>query len=305
MKRVATREQVAVRGGVGRPLQRLGSSAGKFIRTQPLGSFGLVICVIVVLLAVFAPWVTRYDPTIGEFGERLQPPGLSHWLGTDQLGRDLYTRIVYGARISLEVSFFSIVLGTGSGYMLGLIGGYIGGKADMLFQRVVDAMLALPSILLALVMVAVLGPGLDKVIAAISITYLPRAARVSRGVSLSVKENVYIDASRVVGASPMRILLRHMLPNSLAPLLILASISLGGAILIEASLSYLGLGVPPPAPSWGQMLSGAAAQLALIAPWLLIFPGVAIMVLVLAFNLFGDTLRDLWDPKLRGRVGGR
>ncbi|MEK7777106.1 MAG: ABC transporter permease, partial [Chloroflexota bacterium] len=247
------------------------------------------------------PWIAPYDPTLTSPGEGLQPPGVRHWFGTDQLGRDLYSRILGGARVSLQVSFFSIAIGTTAGYLLGIVSGYIGGKLDDWLQRAIDAMLAFPPILLALTIVAVLGPGLDKVVFAISFTFAPRAARVSRGVVLSVKENVYIDAARVVGSSTTRIVLWHILPNSMAPYLILASVALGGAILTEAALSYLGLGVPDPYPSWGRMMSGAAQELALIAPWMVLFPGAAISVIVLAFNLFGDALRDIWDPRLRGR----
>ncbi len=297
----ATPQRVAAEAAVGQQLQRWGRGISGFVRTQPLGTLGLAICIIMTLVGVFAPWVGRYDPNEVSAFERLQAPGATHWFGTDALGRDLYARIVYGARISFFVAFFSIGMGTTLGYLLGIVSGYFGGKTDDIIQRIVDAMLAFPSLLLALAMVSVLGAGLDKVIIAISVTYAPRAARVSRGVVLSLKENAYVDAARVIGASSLRIMLRHILPNSLAPYVILASVGLGAAILIEASLSFLGLGVPPPHSSWGRMLSGSAADFAFTAPWMMIFPGVAIMLLVLGFNLFGDTLRDIWDPKLRGR----
>ena len=293
-------EQVAIGARAGQRLQRIGRGMRRFARTQPLGAVGLTMLCIVILAALFAPVIGRHDPNHTSGKERLMAPDATHFFGTDGLGRDMYARIVHGARISLYVAFFSIALGTSFGYVLGIFSGYFGGKTDILLQRVIDAMLAFPSILLALTMVAVLGPGIDKVITAISVVYIPRAARVARGVSLSVKENVYIDAARVVGASTRRIMFRHILPNSLAPYLILASVALGAAILIEASLSFLGLGVPPPAPSWGRMLSGSSMDFALIAPWLMIFPGIAIMLLVLSFNLFGDSLRDVWDPRLRG-----
>ena len=293
-------EQVAVGARAGQQLQRWGRGLRRFARTQPLGAVGLVIVSGIILVAVFAPWVGRYDPLATSGKERLISPGLDHFFGTDPLGRDIFSRIVHGARISLYVSFFSIALGTSFGYLIGIVTGFFGGKLDILLQRVIDAMLAFPSILLALTMVAVLGPGIDKVITAISVIYIPRAARVARGVALSTRENVYIDAARVVGASTRRIMFRHILPNSLAPYLILASVALGAAILIEASLSFLGLGVPPPAPSWGRMLSGSSMDFALIAPYMMIFPGISIMLLVMGFNLFGDALRDVWDPRLRG-----
>ena len=280
---------------------RILRSSGRFIQRQPLGTIGLLVCLVALSAGVLAPWVDRYDMNDGNYRVRLQGPSASHWFGTDEQGRDLYSRIVHGTRISLYVSFFSIALGTTLGYVLGVVSGYFRGWADLVLQRLIDAMLALPAILMALAMVAVLGPGVDKVIAAISIVYLPRAARVSRGVVLSVRENAYVDAATVIGASPMRVVFRHILPNALAPYLILASVSLGGAILLEASLSFLGLGVPPPNPSWGGMLAASSQAYALSNPWMVLVPGAAIMLLVLAFNLFGDSLRDIWDPKLRGR----
>ena len=301
MNQASTIERAAAGPSVGQRIQRVVSGLARFARRQPLGTFGLVICIITIVIGGFAPWITPSDPNSGDPMDRLQGPSATHWFGTDPLGRDQWSRIAYGTRVSLYVAFFSIVIGTAAGYLLGIVGGYLGGKVDDTIQRLVDALLAFPSILLALALVSVLGAGLDKVIFAISVTLAPRAARVARGVVLSVKENVYIDAARVIGASPLRIMLRHILPNSMAPFLILASLALGGAILTEASLSFLGLGVPPPHASWGRMLSGAAQQFALLAPWLMIFPGAAIMLVVLGFNLFGDALRDIWDPKLRGR----
>ncbi len=286
---------------IGQRLRRFGDGTRRFVRQQPLGAIGLFVCLVTVFAGVFAPAIDRHDPNLATVSDRLQGPGAAYWLGTDDLGRDQWSRIIHGTRISLQVAFGAIAVGTTAGYLLGIVSGYLGGKADDIIQRFVDALLAFPSILLALVMVSVLGAGIDKVIFAIAAGSAPRAARVSRGVVLSLKENVYVDSARVIGASNLRIMLRHILPNSMAPYLILASIGLGAAILAEASLSYLGLGVPPPYPSWGRMLSGNAQHYALIAPWLLVWPGVAIMTLVLAFNLFGDALRDVWDPKLRGR----
>ncbi|MDO8750327.1 MAG: ABC transporter permease [Dehalococcoidia bacterium] len=293
--------QIRLGAPLGQRLQRWRGGALRFFRRQPLGAFGLVICLVTVLMGVFAPAIQRHDPNFADVSLRLQAPSAQYWFGTDNLGRDQWARIVTGTRISLTVAFFAIGLGTTAGYLTGIVSGYFGGKLDLIIQRFIDALLAFPAILFALVIVAALGAGIDKVIFAISVGTFPRAARISRGVVLSAKENVYVDAARVIGASNLRIMLRHILPNSMAPYLILASVGLGGAILAEASLSYLGLGVPPPHASWGRMLSGSTQQYALIAPWLMIFPGVAIMVLVLAFNLFGDAVRDMWDPKLRGR----
>ena len=301
MSKEQTVRRVGAAPRAGQQIQRGLVGLATFARRQPLGAIGLSIILVVFVGAVSANWVAPYDPNISIADDRLVGPSARHLFGTDHLGRDLFSRMLFGTRISLVVSFFSVAVGTGGGYLLGIISGYVGGKFDILLQRVMDAMLALPSILLALVMVSVLTPGIDKVIIAIAVSIVPRAARVSRGVVLSIKENIYIDAARVIGASPVRIMARHVLPNSMAPFLILASIGLGGAILTEASLSYLGLGVPPPHSSWGQMMSGAAQSFATIAPWLIIFPGIAIAALVLGFNLFGDALRDVWDPKLRGR----
>ncbi len=294
-------EQVDLGARAGQRVQQRIRGLAKLVRTQPLGAAGLVICLFVIFMGVFAPLVDRYSPTKAD-AYASNRPSAAHWFGTDELGRDIYSRMVHGARVSLIVSFSAIFLGTGGGYLLGLLSGYVGGKLDLILQRLVDAWLAFPSLLLALALISVFQPGMDKVILAIAVSAMPRAARVSRGVAMSVKENVYTDAARVIGATPTRILLRHILPNSLAPFLILASLGLGGAILTEASLSYLGLGVPPPNSSWGLMLSGNAQAHMLDAPWLVIIPGTAIMLLVLGFNLFGDSLRDVWDPRLRGHL---
>ena len=293
-------EQAAVGPWVGQRLKRFGRGTGRFIRQQPLGTLGAAVCIVTVFMAIFADVLGRYDPfTISR--DRLLAPSSIHWFGTDDIGRDVYSRVVHGSRVSLAVSVVSIGVGTTFGYLVGIVSGYLGGKFDMLAQRVVDVMMAFPAILLALTLVAVMGAGLDKVIIAISVIRIPSAARVARGTVLSVRQNVYIDAARVIGASPIRIMVRHILPNVLAPFLIIATAALGAAILIEASLSYLGLGVPPPTPSWGRELANSAQAYGAVAPWLVIFPGAAIMLLVLAFNLFGDSLRDVWDPRLRGR----
>ena len=300
-----SREEIVVRSPVDVGIRyRVGKAlvtARRLARRQPLGVAGLIVFIITALMALF-PWqLSQYSPVTIEGVNRLMAPSWNNWMGTDHLGRDVYSRIVHGTRISMMVSFASIAVGCTSGYLLGITTGFLGGKTDLLVQRVIDAMLAFPGILLALILVSALGPGVDKVIVAIAVGQAPRAARVSRGVVLTVKQNTYVDAARVVGASQLRIMLRHIVPNAMAPFLILASVGLGAAILIEASLSYLGLGVPAPAPSWGRMLSSAATIYAEIAPWMMFFPGIAITVLVLAFNLFGDSVRDVLDPRLRGR----
>ncbi len=301
MSRESTAGQSPVALGTGQQITRGLVRARRLARKQPLGAAGLAVFGVAAVLAAIPGIISPFDPNVPDGVNRLLPPSGVNWFGTDHLGRDLFSRIVHGTRISMAVSFASIAVGTTSGYFLGIVSGFLGGKTDIGIQRVVDAMLAFPGILLALVMIAALGPGVDKVIIAIAVGQAPRAARVSRGVVLSVKQNTYIDAARVVGASQLRIMLRHIVPNAMAPYLILASVGLGAAILIEASLSYLGLGVPAPSPSWGRMLSSAATIYAEIAPHMMFFPGIAIAVLVLAFNLFGDSVRDVLDPRLRGR----
>ncbi len=278
----------------------LGVTSLRTAVTRPLGALGLFMVLLVVVVALTAPLAARHDPNDQDYTVRLQAPSLSHPLGTDEFGRDLWARVAYGSRISLQVSILAVLAGTTLGLALGTVSGYFGGGVDSLLQRLVEVMMSLPGILLALALVAVLGSGVDKVIIALSIMYLPWTLRVVRASVLSVKRNVYIDAARSIGAGPIRIMVRHVIPNVTAPYLILASSLLGNAILTEASLSFLGLGVPPPVPSWGRMLADSVAQHARSAPWMVVFPGMAITWLVLGFNLVGDALRDAWDPRLRG-----
>ncbi len=280
---------------------RLGGEGLRFAKKQPLGAAGLVMVVVVIVLAVFAPDVSNGTPNTDDYSARLKPPSASHWFGTDDFGRDLWTRMVYGARVSLEVGFIAVFTGSTLGLVLGVVTGYLGAGVDTIAQRIVEIMLSIPGLLLALALMATLGPGVDKVIIALAILYVPRTLRVVRGTVLSIKENVYIEAARTVGASPLRVMFRHVLPNVMAPYLIIASSLLGAAILTEATLSFLGLGVPPPHASWGRMLASSVATYAVSAPWMVIVPGLGITWLVLGFNLLGDSLRDVWDPRLRGR----
>ena len=265
-----------------------------------LGTIGLIIMVLFVWVALSADLISRYDPLSVDSAHRLAAPDWRHWLGTDSFGRDVWSRIVHGARISLAVGIGSTTLGATIGVMVGLTSGYLSGWVDLVFQRVTDILQALPLLVLALVMTAALGPSLPNVILAIAIPLIPTVARVIRANTLALREQPFVEAAKSIGMSEVRIALRHVLPNTLAPLIVLATAQLGSTILTEASLSFLGLGIPEPYPSWGRMLSESAAEYVRTAPWLVIFPGVAISAVVFGTNLFGDALRDLLDPRQRG-----
>ena len=274
-------------------------NARSFLVSQPLGAAGLFVFVVLVVCALFAPVIATHDPIDNDVPNRFASPSSEHWFGTDQFGRDLFSRVVYGARTSLFVGLITVTLGTTTGSAIGIFSAYYP-RLDLIIQRAIDAMLAIPNLLLALAIVAVLGPSLMNTVAAIAIAFIPGSARVLRSQARAVKQRPFVEAARSIGASDLRILSRHIAPNCFAPYVILASTGLAAAILAEASLSFLGLGTPPPRPSWGQMLSGSVQQYATIAPWLAIFPGLAISIVVLGFNLFGDALRDTLDPRLRG-----
>jgi peptide/nickel transport system permease protein len=275
------------------------STLWRFCRQNPLGAAGAVVVFVMVLMAAFADFVTVYDPTRNNFGAMLEPPSADYWLGTDQYGRDLYTRIVYGARTALLVGFVSAFVGATIGLVFGVASAYFGGLFDLIFQRVMDVVMAFPLVILALAVVSIFGTGTFNVIIAITIPFIPRCARVVRSSALSVREQPYIDAARACGFSHSRIVLRHMVPNVMAPYLIMMTAAVGQAILIEASLSFLGLGVQEPVAAWGLMLRGGAQEYAESAPWVAIFPGIAISLAVFGFNLFGDALRDWLDPKMK------
>jgi len=272
----------------------------RFCRKKPLGAVGGAIMLLIVLAAIFADPLQTHDPIATEAAHTLAPPGEIHWLGTDHLGRDIYSRIVHGARVSLIVGLASTLLGSVLGGMIGLLSGYVGGKTDLVTQRVMDILQGLPILVLALVMSASLGPSIQNVILAISIPIVPRAGRVIRSSVLSIREMQYVEAARAIGIRHLRIAFRHILPNTMGPFIVLGTAQLGGAILVEAALSFLGVGVPEPYPSWGRMLSVSAAEYAQKAPWLVLFPGVAISLAVFGSNLLGDALRDTLDPRLRG-----
>ena len=276
----------------------------QFILHQPLGAGGLVFIVIMALAAIFAPWVTPYDPLTVDYGGMLAAPSWQHWMGTDSFGRDMLTRVIYGARTALAVGFLASFVGSTAGAIIGVVSAYFGGKIDMIIQGFMDILLSFPIIVLALTVVAMLGQnivfGVDiNLIIAISIPMVPRVGRVVRASALAIRELPYIDAARAAGFTNTRIIFRHMVPNVVAPYLIMLTAYVAQAILSEASLSFLGLGVTEPTASWGLMLSGAAADFYQQAPWMIIFPGLAISLAVFAFNLFGDSLRDWLDPKIK------
>jgi peptide/nickel transport system permease protein len=271
----------------------------RFVRTKPLGAAGAVIILGMLVLAVFAELLAPYDPYIGDYGLQFARPSAEHWFGTDEFGRDVLSRIMYGARIALFVGFFASFIGCTIGALLGVVSAFWGGHVDLLLERLMDILLAFPQLILALAIASILGPAVHNVVIAISIPVIPRVARVVRAAAMSVKENVYVEAVQALGASRRRVILQHIIPNVTAPYIIMVTAQLGAAILAEAALSYLGLGAAEPTPSWGLMLSGSAPSYAEKAPWIALFPGIAISLGVFGFNLFGDSLRDALDPKLR------
>lgn len=271
----------------------------RFFRTKPLGAIGLVVVLIFIFAAALAEQVAPYDPLFISYENLLAAPSAQHWLGTDDFGRDLFSRIIYGSRTAMLVGFVASLVGATLGLFIGVASAYFGGKTDLLIQRVVDVFMSFPLIIMALAIVSIFGTGVQNVILAITIPMVPRCARVVRASALALREVPYVDAARALGFSHWRIIVRHMMPNVVAPYLIMLTAFMGQAILLEASLSFLGLGVQEPTPAWGLMLQGGAEQYAETAPWVAIFPGLAITISVFAFNLFGDALRDVLDPKLR------
>ena len=275
-----------------------------FMTHQPLGAAGLVVIIAMGFCAAFAQWVAPYDPLTVDYAAQLARPSAAHWLGTDSFGRDVASRIIYGARTALAIGFIASFLGCTAGAVIGVASAYFGGKIDLIIQGFMDVLLSFPIIVLAITVVAVLGSrvvlGVDiNLIIAIAVPMLPRVERVVRASALAIREMPYIDAARAAGYSHTRIIFRHIVPNVVAPYLILLTAFMAQAILAEASLSFLGLGVTEPTPSWGLMLSGAAADFYQQAPWMIVFPGIAISLGVFAFNLFGDSLRDWLDPKIK------
>ena len=282
------------------------AAAALLVRRKPLGAVSAVVILGLLAVAILAPLLAPRDPYALNLNERglpirMQGPTAAFPLGTDPLGRDVLSRIIYGTRVSLVVGFASVILGTTLGTVLGLLSGYWEGRLDSVIQRAVDTTMAIPGIVLALAVMSVLGQSLTNIILVIALVIAPGASRVVRGAVLAVKQSTFVDAAQALGASPGRIVTRHVLPNVFAPILVIATVWLGNAIVIEAALSFLGLGTPPPTPTWGAMMSGEGRRNLETAPYLAIFPGVAISVVVLAFNMLGDALRDLLDPQLRSR----
>ena len=270
-----------------------------FLVRKPLGAFGALIILLMVFMALAAPWISG-DPNKWHITDAMYGPSLKYWLGTNDLGQDMWAMIVRGARVSLYVGFLAVALGSCTGGVIGLVSAYYGGKVDMTIQRIMDALMSIPTLILALAIMAALGQSLNNVVLAIGIVQIPRANRIVRSQALSVKESEFALAARSIGAGDMRIMLYHILPQCMAPWLIIASAALGTAIISEASLSFLGMGVPPTVPTWGGMLSTRGREFFIDNPWMAIWPGVAISLAVYGFNLFGDALRDVLDPRLRG-----
>jgi ABC-type dipeptide/oligopeptide/nickel transport system permease subunit len=277
----------------------------RFARWSPLTTVATVMLIIPIVLAILAPVIAPYDPTLNQYSKLVQEPSAAHLMGTDKLGRDVFSRLLYGTRISLFVAFSAVFLGEALGFLLGVATAYIGGRFDLVSQRLGDVLMSFPTLILAMLLMAGLGAGIATVIIAIAVTRIPGSSRIIRSVALSVKSLTYVDAARVVGASHWRIMLKHVAPQCVAPLLVVFSLNLGAAIFAEAALSYLGVGVPPPTASLGNMLGEQNAQSFKPPWWLVVYPGLAITVIILAANLVGDGLRDFLDPRLKGRGLGR
>ena len=287
---------------------RILSGSLRFTVRRPLAAAGLIIIILMCFMAAAAELITWYDPIEWRLFDKLSSPLTSSerepystfLMGTDDKGRDIWAQIAVGAQVSLMVGFLSVAFGSGFGGVLGVISAWFGGKTDQFIQRAMDALMSIPTLILALAVTSVLGQTIENIIVAVGVVQIPRANRVVRAQALTVKETQYVDAARAIGANNIRIMAQHITPQCVAPFLIIATSALGIAILTEASLSYLGLGVPPPRPSWGGMLSGAARDYFILAPWMAIWPGVGLSLAVYGFNLFGDGLRDALDPRLRG-----
>ena len=296
---MVTQTDVALSTLTRRPQRSVFQRLAHFARTKPLGAASALILLVVILLALFAPLVVPYDPTAFTPGQERKGYSAEHLLGTDQFGRDVLSRTLFGARTSLAISLAAVVVGSFTGALLGIVSGYYMGRFDMWLQRIMDALMAFPGLILAMAVVAVLGASGINIVIAIGLGFLPRVGRITRSSAMSLRERQFIDAARAIGNRDWAIILRHIIPNAVAPFLVVITAELGGAILAESSLSFLGLGTQEPNPSLGAMLSRASQQYFMRAPWMAIWPGVALSLTVFAFNVFGDALRDVLDPRLR------
>lgn len=274
----------------------------RFTRLSPAGALGALFLIVVLLVAVFASLIAPYDPLAGDYSITRQGPTLQHLLGTDDLGRDVLSRIIYGARITMLVSVTSTVIGGAIALLWGVASGYAGGRFDMISQRIIEVLMSFPTLILAMLLLIGMNAGIQPVIIAIAVTQVPGCTRIVRSAALSTRTLAYVEAARCLGASPWRIMLREIAPQCIAPFLVVLTLNLGSAVFAEAGLSFLGVGVPPPAPSWGNMLGGVLAAAFRPSWWLVLFPGVAITLTVMAVNIFGDALRDFLDPRIKRQV---
>jgi peptide/nickel transport system permease protein len=275
----------------------------RLIKEKPLGTVGAVIVLILLFVGIFANWLAPYGYNETWVGMKLDAPSVAHWMGTDNVGRDLMSRIIYGARVSMFVGLGASAIGCALNAIIGLISGYAGGKLDLVIQRFVDAWVCFPFLFLLLTIMALIGAGVVQVIIVLGVSGGIGGSRLMRSAVIAIKSNLYVESAKAIGAPTLTILLKHILPNVMAPLIIMFTMGVGSSILAEASISFLGYGIPPPAPSWGGMLSGGSRSYMVQAPWMAIFPGLALSIVVYGVNMFGDALRDLLDPRLRGGLG--
>lgn len=278
-------------------------SLSRLVKEKPLGTIGAIITLLLLLTGIFANFLAPYGMNETHMAEKLQAPSAKYWLGTDHLGRDLLTRVIFGARTSVIVGLAASILATIFSLLIGTISGYVGGKLDMAVQRIVDVVMSFPSLILLMVLMILLGQGLMQVVIVLAIRWGIVGSRIIRGSVIGIRENVYADAAEAIGCSATRIIIRHIIPNIMAPTIILFTTRVPNVILVEASLSFLGFGIPPPMPSWGGMLSGSGRAYMHLAPWMAIWPGLALAIVVYGINMFGDAVRDILDPRLRGGVG--
>jgi len=275
----------------------------RLVKEKPLGTVGAIITLLLLLTGIFADFLAPYGMNECWAGDFLSPPSAKFWFGTDNVGRDILSRVIFGARISVIVGLAGSTIATILSLIIGVVSGYIGGKLDLIVQRFVDAWMCLPSLILMMIVISMIGAGMLQVILVLGIMWGVIGSRIIRSAVIGIKENVYVEAAKAIGCPTTRILIRHILPNIMAPTIILFSIRVPNVILVEASLSFLGFGIPPPVPSWGGMLSGTGRAYMFRAPWLAIWSGLALAMVVYGINLFGDAVRDLLDPRLRGGVG--